>query len=333
MVDLLASVDDVRVRRRRIRMSATARLVMLASAAVVVAAVFLLTDLPAAWQYVLPLRAEKLLTMVVVAVAIATSTVLFQTITTNRILTPGIMGFDALYVLIQTLGVAVFGATTLTLADAGLKFAVQVAVMVAGVVLLSRWLFFGRRRDLHLLVLVGIVFGTLFRSVSSFVARMLDPAEFAVLQNSLFASFTTVDPELLLIATVVVAAVGAVLFAVRRSFDVLALGQDTAIGLGVDHRRVVMTILVLVAVLVAVSTALVGPITFFGLLVANLAYTVVGDRHARSIPAAIALGVLALVGGQLLLERVFGFASSLSVIIEFLGGVMFIALVLARRSR
>ena len=327
------TLRPTRPRRRVTWGDPRTRVALVLVVAAVLVGVFLLWDLPSAWQYVLPLRAKKLATLAVVATAIAVSTVLFQTVAGNRILTPGIMGFDALYILIQTLTVFFFGAATLGALDSTLKWVVEVAIMVGAVTLLYRWLFFGARRSLHLLVLVGIIFGTLFRSVSSFVQRILDPTEFAVLQDNLFARFNTVNETLLLISAVAIAAVGVVLVTHRRVFDVLALGQDISIGLGVDHRRVVMTILVLIGVLVSVSTALVGPITFFGLLVANLAYAIVGDRHAHSIPAAIGLGVIALVGGQFVLERVFSFATSLSIIIEFLGGIVFIMLVLGRRAR
>jgi len=89
-----------------------------------------------------------------------------------------------------------------------------------------------------------------------------------------------------------------------------------------------------VAVLVSVSTALVGPVTFFGLLVATLAHSLVSNsKHRYVLPAAILLGIIALVGGQTLLERVFAFDTALSIIIEFLGGIVFIALVLRRSAR
>ena len=79
--------------------------------------------------------------------------------------------------------------------------------------------------------------------------------------------------------------------------------------------------------------ALAGPVAFFGLLAANLAYSLVGHRHRHSIPAVIAVGVIALVGGQLVLDRVLGFGTELPVVIEFLGGVLFIILVLTGRAR
>ena len=286
------------------------------------------------WSFVLPFRGRKLLSLSLVAYAVAVSTVLFQTVTNNRILTPSIMGFDALYILLQTAIVFFLGVGALTTLNDQAQFGVEIAVMVVFSSLLFRWLFLGEERSLHLLVLVGIVFGILFRSLSQFMQRLLDPNAFNVLQDSFFASFATVDTSLLATASMIVLLVSLVAFRMGHTFDVLALGRAQAINLGVPYKRTVVTILMLVSVLVAVSTALVGPITFFGLLVASLAHGLLGtSRHRYVLPADALLDIVCLVGGQTLLERVFAFDTALSIIIEFLGGIVFIFLVLRRAAR
>ena len=200
--------------------------------------------------------------------------------------------------------------------------------------LLFRWLFLGEERSLHLLVLVGIVFGVFFRSLSSFMQRMLDPNAFQVLQDTLFASFSRIDTSLLSISFAIVVLVTLLLWRLGPAFDVLTLGRAQAISLGVPYKRTVVVILVLVSILVAVSTALVGPVTFFGLLVASLAHGLVGNsRHRFVLPAAALLAVVCLVGGQTLLERLFAFDTALAIIIEFVGGIVFILLVIRGAAR
>ncbi|WP_448072117.1 iron chelate uptake ABC transporter family permease subunit [Georgenia yuyongxinii] len=303
------------------------RLVLLGLAAVAVSVVFLTYGALDALALVGPLRVQRLAAMVLVGVAIAVSTVLFQTVTDNRILTPAIMGFDALYALIQTVAVYVLGTTAVVGLAPPVRFAGEVAVMLAFSFALFRWLFGGARRSLYLLVLVGIVLGVFFGSLSTFLQRVIDPNDFLVVQDRLFASFNAVDPVLLLVGAVIVVATCVWAWGMRRDLDVLLLGRDNAVALGVDHRRRSLAVLVVCALLVSVSTALVGPITFFGLLVANLAYQVAGShRHAYVLPAAALLSVVTLVGGQAILEHVFGLDTVLSVIIEFLAGIVFIAL-------
>lgn len=309
-------------------------LIVLAALALVSISCFMTLGAKGTWSFILPFRGRKLLALCLVAYSVAISTVLFQTVTNNRILTPSIMGFDALYVLLTTAIVFFLGVGALTGIDPQLQFGIEVVAMVAFSGLLFRWLFLGQERNLTLLVLVGIVFGILFRSLSQFMQRMLDPNAFQVLQDSFFASFATVDTSLLAVATLIVAVVSVMAFRLGHSFDVLALGRAHAINLGIDYRRTVVIILMLVSVLVAVSTALVGPITFFGLLVATLAHSLVGtSRHRYVLPAAALLAVTCLVGGQTILERVFAFDTALSIIIEFLGGIVFIMLVLRRAAR
>lgn len=286
------------------------------------------------WDFIIPFRGRKLLALSLVAYSVAVSTVLFQTVTNNRILTPSIMGFDALYILLQTAIVFFLGVSALTWLNPQAQFAVEILVMVVFSGLLFRWLFLGEERSLTLLVLVGIVFGILFRSLSQFMQRLLDPNAFNVLQDSFFASFATVDTSLLLAASIIVGAVTVIALRLMHTYDVLSLGRAQAINLGVDYKRTVVIILVLVSILVAVSTALVGPITFFGLLVASLAHSLVGSsRHKFVLPAAVLLAITFLVGGQTVLERVFAFDTALSIIIEFLGGIVFIILILRRAAR
>jgi len=309
-------------------------LILLGLVTLIAIACFMTLGAKGSWSFIIPFRGRKLLALCLVAYSVAISTVLFQTVTNNRILTPSIMGFDALYVLLKTGLVFFLGVGALTGIDPQVQFGIEIVVMVVFSGLLFRWLFLGEERSLTLLVLVGIVFGILFRSLSQFMQRMLDPNAFNVLQDSFFASFATVDTTLLAVSSLIVVAVSLVAFRLGHTYDVLSLGRPHAINLGVNYKRVVVIILMLVSVLVAVSTALVGPITFFGLLVASLAHSLVGtSRHRYVLPAAALIAIICLVGGQTLLERIFAFDTALSIIIEFVGGIVFIILVLRRAAR
>lgn len=309
-------------------LSPVSRLIILAVLALGAVVAFMTLGANGQWSFVIPFRGVKLAAMLLVAYAIAVSSVLFQTITHNRILTPAIMGFDALYILIQAVVIFAFGMGSVTDWNPALKFVFEVVVMTAFAGMLFQWLFSGAAHSLHLVMLVGIVFGLLFRSLSSFVIRLIDPNEFIVLQDRMFASFNNIQAELLLVSALAVLTVSIIGWRLRRTYDVLALGRDAAINLGIAYRKVLMLTLILIAVLVSVSTALVGPVTFFGLLVSNLAYIIMkSDKHAYTVPAAILLAIAFLVGGQSILERILQFNTPVSVVIEFIGGLMFIFLV------
>jgi iron complex transport system permease protein len=302
--------------------------ILLAATAAVVL-FFLFFELKGNVGYILPRRAIKVAAMLLVAVAVGVSTLLFQTVTANRILTPSIMGFDSLYILIQTVLAFTFGAASVVAAPPTVQFGVEVLLMIAFSALLYRWMFTGATRSLHLLLLVGVILGSLFRGLSSLLQRLMEPSEFIILQDLFFASFNNVDPALLGVSAVIIAVVCTAVWRTRHTLDVLAMGRDVAVNLGVDHRKVVMRVLLACSLLVAVSTALVGPVTFFGLLVVSLGYQLCrGFSHAWLLPIVVLIGAVALVGGQLVLEKVFGFGTALSVVIEFAGGILFLYLLL-----
>lgn len=333
---LASATSTVTARKRGITLSfgPLARLLLLIALAVAVIVIFMTINSRGNWDFVLPFRGRKVLAMVMVGWSIAVSTVMFQTITGNRILTPSIMGFDALYMLIQTVAVFFLGSASLVAIDNRMRFGAEVIAMTGFSLVLYWWLFIRADRGLDLLMLIGIVFGVMFRSVTNLLQRVIDPAEFAVLQDIGFASFNAVDETLLGVTTVLVIAISLIVWRMRYELDTVSLGRQTAISLGVDYRRVVMMALAMVSVLVSVSTALVGPITFFGLLVVHIAYLLIGSPYHRFIlPAAAAIAVITLIAGQLVLERVFTFNTSLSIIIEFAGGLTFIALLLRGRAK
>ncbi|WP_040490028.1 iron chelate uptake ABC transporter family permease subunit [Fulvimarina pelagi] len=306
-------------------------LLALTALALLAIGLFMTLGARGSWAFVLSYRGTKLAAIVLVGHAIAVSTVLFQTISANRILTPSIMGFDWLYRLLQTALVFSAGAAFTVTIDSVLLFAVETAILVGFACLLYGTLLSSHARDIHRLLLIGFVLGVLFRSLAELMQRLIDPNDFVVLQDLMFASFNTVDVSLLGVAALVIGAATLATARLLPTLDVLALGRDTAISLGIAHRRTTLLVLALCALFVAVSTALVGPVTFFGLLVASLARSLVGSRrHAVMLLAASLCAVIALVGGQTILERGLGYNSALGMVVEFAGGIVFLALLLKK---
>lgn len=315
-------------------LSDRARLTILVAMALVAIFGYLTLNSHGQWDFILAFRSRTLIALILVSVAIATSSVVFQTITENRILTPQIMGFDSLYELIQTALVFVLGSSAVNALAGMPRFGIEVAIMLVLSLGLFWWLFGGQRRDVVLLVLVGIVFGTFFRSISTFLQRIIDPNESLIVTDRLFASFTAVDEEILPLAIILIVLSSAGVWMLRRHLDVVALGPALAVAVGLNHRRTVLLLLSLSAVQVAVSTALVGPVLFFGLIASNVAYHLVrSSKHAIVLPTAALVAVIFLIGAQALLQHVLGLSTVLSVIIEFVGGLLFIALLLKGQRR
>jgi len=300
---------------------------------VVLITLFMTIQLQGNIAYILKHRGQILLTMALVAGASGISTLLFQTITQNRILTPSVMGLESLFVLLQTLLIFVLDIGGLNILGSIGRFLAEGALLVMFATLLYRWLLSGGGMDLHRVLLIGLVCGTLFRSASGLMQRLMSPGEFAVLQSRIFASFTRADSGVLMVSALIVLLISLWVWRIHHRLDVIALGANTATALGVPYRRNVTIILLLVALLVATSTALVGPMLFLGLLIVNLTYSLIGSWHHRYLlPGCVLTGMVALTGGQLILERVLNMAGTLSVVIEFTGGALFICLLLKKAT-
>ncbi|AOH57018.1 iron ABC transporter permease [Peribacillus muralis] len=309
-------------------MNNKSKIMILAVLAAILTAGYIFWDLGPNWDYALPRRIIKIIAIIVVGCAIAFSTVIFQTVTNNKILTPSILGLDSMYMLIQTGVIFLFGSTHILILNKNLNFLVTLIAMLIFSSLLFKFMF-KKDRNIYFLLLIGIIFGTLFGSMSSFMQVLIDPNEFQIIQNKMFASFNNVNTDLLTLAIILMIAVMIYFMRFLKYLDVMSLGRDQAVNLGVDYDFVTKRVLIVVTILISISTALIGPITFLGLLVANVAYQFIKSyQHKHIIPGAMLISVVALVGGQFIVERVFTFSTTLSVIINFIGGVYFIYLLL-----
>lgn len=280
------------------------------------------------FEFALPLRTRKLLAFLVVGYAVGVSTLLFQTLTHNPILTPSLLGFDALYVLIQSLLLFFLGMLSYTTLPVVGKFAFEVLVMMAMSVVMFKFLFTKHNQDLTRLILVGVIFGILFRSLSYMVARMINPDEFVTVQAQSYASFTAVNVNLLITSLVMSAVTFIYVWRQRFALDVLLLGRNCAISLGVPYHRLSLGILITIALLVSMATALVGPITFFGLLVCALTNRFCTQMaHGERLILVTLVASSTLVVGQAVFEHLFKMAGVLEVVIELFGGVAFLMLI------
>ncbi|PJE31849.1 iron complex transport system permease protein [Pseudooceanicola antarcticus] len=309
------------------------RLLWLLLALVLACAVYMTFAAKGSWSFLLPFRGQKLAALVLVGASLSVATVLFQTITGNRILTPSIMGFDQLFIMIQTVLVFMMGSADYVGLPALLLFALNIGLMSGLGLGLFTLLRRGARGEMMRLVLTGIIFGVFLRSATGFVQRMIDPVEFSVVTVVTYARFNTVDGLLLVLATLVTLPALWAAWRMRARLDVLGLGETVALGLGEPPRRSQSAVLVLICTLVASATALVGPMAaFFGLIVSALAHVITPtERHAILLPSAALTGAVVLVGGQTLLERVLGLATPISVVVEAVGGALFLFLLLKRR--
>lgn len=281
------------------------------------------------YGYFLPKRGLKIVTILLVSFSIGCSSVIFQTITNNKILTPSVMGLDSLYLFLQTIVIFFLGASAIVMMDEIPHFLVTVVIMIGFSFVLYYLLFEGDNRGIYFLVLVGLVLGSFFNSLASFMQILLDPNEFLILQGSMFASFNNINENLLFICFILILICMFFIIKDTSKFDIVSLGQDQCINLGIGYKKLVRKSLIIIAILVSTSTVLVGPITFLGILLVSLSREYLKTyKHSYMLFGAFLIGNISLFFGLFIVERVLNFKTTISVVIDFVGGIYFIYLIL-----
>ena len=313
------------------------KLLIMACLALLCAAAYLLVEVQfdnaRLFQYAMKIRTPKLIVMLITAFAIGGASIVFQSIINNTIVTPCLLGMNSLYTLIHTTVVFFAGSSSVIAASANLSFAVDVVLMGITATLIYSWIFKKTRHNVLYVLLVGTVLTSFFSSIQTTLTRVMDPNEYDSLLNTLVASFSNVNSEIILFVLLLL---GLIVFALRKELallDVLTLGKEQAINLGVDYDRCIRRLLLGVTLCIAVATAMVGPISFLGLIIANLSRQLLKTyRHSQLILGSALFGMIVLVGGQLIVEHVYSYAVPVSVFITVGGGLYFLYLLLTRKK-
>lgn len=312
------------------------KLVMMALFAVVAAVAYMLVEVnfnnERLFFYALKLRTPKLIVMIITAFAIGGASLVFQSVINNTIVTPCLLGMNSLYTLIHTAVVFFAGSTSVLANNANASFAVDLVIMGITATVIYGWLFKKTNYNVLYVLLIGTVMTSFFSSIQSTLTRVMDPNEYDNLLSTLVASFSNVNSEIIVFSVVVL---GVLIFVLRKDLallDVITLGRQQAVNLGVDYDRTIRRLLLGVTICIAVATAMVGPISFLGLIIANLSRQLLQTfRHGQLILGSALFGTIVLVAGQLIVEHVFTYSIPVSVFITVGGGIYFLYLLLTRR--
>ena len=312
------------------------KLVVLALLAVTAGAAYMLVDLNTSsakiLTFSLQLRTPKLIVMVITGFAIGGASLVFRSVINNTIVTPCLLGMNSLYTLIHTAVVFFAGSGSILAHNANASFVVDLVIMAVTATFIYSYLFKKTNHNVLYVLLIGTVLTSFFSSIQTTLTRVMDPNEYDALLATLVASFSNINSGIILFALVILALL---VFFLRKDLallNVITLGREQAVNLGVDYDRTIRRLLLGVTICIAVATAMVGPISFLGLIIANLARQLLATyRHGQLILASSLFGIIVLAGGQILVEHVFSYAIPVSVFITVGGGVYFLYLLLTRR--
>ncbi|WP_426087483.1 iron chelate uptake ABC transporter family permease subunit [Janthinobacterium sp. PSPC1-1] len=285
------------------------------------------------FDYIIPKRISRLAAIAIGGVCVAVSSIVFQTIAGNRILTPAVMGYEAVYLLLQSLLILAMGMHSVVLLGQNGNFVVSIALMLAYSWAIHYWLFRDGKNNVYFLLLLGFVLTMVIGTFTQFIQLRISPGEFAILQGFSQASFNKAQPAQLLTSALLVGAACVAVLKTLPALDVLALGREQAISLGIDYRRMVQLQLALIAILVAVSTSLLGPTAFMGIFVANTSYALARTaRHRVTLPLGCAIAIAIFLAAQLLVEHVFNYRTTVGILVNLVCGAYFLALMVRTRG-
>jgi len=178
------------------------------------------------------IRTPKLIVMLITAFAIGGASIVFQSIISNTIVTPCLLGMNSLYTLIHTAVVFFAGSGSILAVNANAAFAVDLILMSITATVIYSYLFKKTNHNVLYVLLIGTVLTSFFSSIQNTLTRVMDPNEYDSLLATLVASFSNVNSEIILFSLIVLAAV---IFVLRKDLallNVLTLGKNQAINLG-----------------------------------------------------------------------------------------------------
>ena len=251
---------------------------------------------PAVTDIIWALRVPRVLLAMTAGAGLALAGVVMQASVQNPLAEPFILGIASGASVGATLAI-LLGTAAIPFGVAGCAFlgailATLAVLMLAGI---------HRRVSTVKLVLAGAAISALCTAVTNFIVYMAADAE--VMQSAAFwtmGSLADAKWQSLFLPVLIVTLLSIYFLAELRTLDVLLLGEELAVTLGIDASAVRRRYMALLALLTGVLVATCGIIGFVGLVVPHLVRSFTGASHKRLLPAALLVGAIFLVASDLL---------------------------------
>ena len=240
-------------------------------------------------------RLPKALTALITGAAISVAGLIMQTLFHNPLAGPYVLGVSSG----ASLGVAIFilaGAILPTaFIESGWGLVISATLGAVLVLMMVLAVSFRVRQAVSLLI-VGIMFGQLSGSLVTILQNSSDPDSLKLFVVWTFGSLSAVTWNYMWVMLPIVIIGLTIVFAIQKPLNALLLGENYALGLGVNVVRTRLMIIIAIALLAGATTAFTGPIAFIGMAVPHLVRGLLKtSNHQSTIPGTI------LVGASLLL--------------------------------
>ncbi|MGP0170420.1 FecCD family ABC transporter permease [Pseudomonas sp. NCHU5208] len=275
------------------------------------------------WQ----LRAPRVLLGALVGAGLALVGTVLQAVTRNPLADPHLLGVSsgaAFGAVIVVLYLGEFaGLLSLPLA----AFVGALASMLLVLAIASR----GGRLESDRLLLAGVAVSFVMMAASNLLLYLGNPHAASSVLFWMLGGLGLARWELLWLPALCLALAMAVLLGLGRALNALMAGEQSAVSLGLEPRRVRLLVFVVASLLTGVLVSLSGAIGFVGLMLPHVARFLVGAEHRRVLPVAALLGALFLVWVDVAARTWLAPQDlPIGIVTAAIGGVFFVALLRRR---
>ena len=281
---------------------------------------------------IVPIRLPRVLCVALVGASLSIAGASMQGLLKNPLADGSTIGVSSGASLGAVIAIA-FGITFPSLPFAGtMIMAILFALLSLLIILGLAW-----RLDCSLstntIILIGVIFSMFASSVMSivitFASEHIKSITFWTMGSLQGSSYRNAA---VLAGTLLIA--GTVLLLNARELNAFAIGEDNARSIGVNVRRVRLTVLIAVACLIGVCVSIGGTIGFVGLVTPHMVRMIVGPNHKRLLPASLFSGAVFLMLADLAARSLFSPRElPLGVVTSMVGAAVFVAIYCRTRRR
>ncbi len=276
---------------------------------------------------VFTIRLPRVLAAGLIGAGLAGAGCAFQGIFRNPMVSPDLLGASAGACFGAALGILLsFGSAGVELLAFGMGVA-AVAISYTLARVLGQ-----RMRGVLVLVLSGLVVGNLFQAFTSAVKFLADPnSQLPEITFWLMGGLANVTEGdlLFLAAAFVVGCAGLMLL--RWRLNVMALGEDEALALGVNTSRTRLAVVGCATLLTSASVAVAGMVGWVGLIIPHLARFLVGSDNRVLLPASMLMGGTFLLLVDDVCRSIYTTEIPLTILTAILGAPLFVYLICKQR--
>jgi iron complex transport system permease protein len=280
------------------------------------------------------LRLPRLLTVLLVGMGLGLAGAVMQGLMRNPLADPGLLGVSSgasLAILLFWLVGSHFMESALWQCLLPLTALSGSLAVLVFLYICAKWTM---QRDAAGLVLIGLACNALFSSSIAFLLY-LGPPQF--LENAVlwgFGGVSSISWSLLGSGSVLFFIGGILLLRQASALNVLALGEEEAMQLGVNLSRFKTECILGVALIVAAAVALAGPVAFVGLIVPHIIRRIFGANHRHLLPCSTLAGGIFLLAADMLCQNIsHAEVLPLGIVTALLGALFFLWLLFNYRGR